>query len=350
MLKRFSMYFVIVALLALTAGCGKKDNSKTDVKQDPNDVNADAYNNLEKVNINNSVTLKYNFTKGEKFSYRLTTSTNGNQVIQGDSLVKMKSSQVSSYTFDFTVLDVDKDNIASLNTVISSMKIDADINGQKINYDSKANNTPQVKAQFMEYETITNSPFLVNINSKGEVIRVANLDKIISKLVAAQPKGTKINAEQKAAFTKSISQVLQPIVQLIFKELADKPVAKDSTWTRQYPGNLAIFQMVNTAKYKLQDFVKVNGMTAAKVKADLSVKWTGNKQGSENGMNYNFSDPVIGGGGIILFGVEKGKIIKSETATNVEMNVTIEAKDANQKMKKTTRKDVTSNKNVVELL
>ena len=350
MTKRFFGYFIIVALLTLAIGCGKKDGDKTNANLNQNGINTDPYSNLEKVNITNNVTLKYIFTKDEKFSYKLTTVTNNDQSVQGDTLVKMKSNQTVSYIFDFNVLSVDKDNIADLNVVISSMKVDADINGQKVAYDSKANNSPQVKAQFLEYETIINSPFLININSRGEILRVANLEKIVNKLSAAQPQGKKLTAEQKTAFSRSIAEVIKPITQLIFKEVTEKPLAKDSSWTKQYPGSLAVFQMTNSAKYTVNDFVKINGMTAAKIMANLSVKWSGNKQGSENGMNYNFSDPKIGGGGIILFGVDKGKIIKSETTTNVEIDVVIEAKDQSQKTKKTTRKDITSNKNIIELI
>jgi hypothetical protein len=297
-----------------------------------------------------SVSLKYQFNKGEKFTYRLTTNSSNDQLIQADSTIKAKSSQDMTTVLDFTVVDVDKDNTTSLNVNINAIKVDAEMNGQKVSYDSKANNSPQIKAQFMQYETLTNSPFLINVDAKGSVTKIAKLDNIINKITAAQPKGTKINAQQKSALEKNISQALQPIVQLLFKEVSDKPVAKDSTWSRSYPGNLAVFSLINTAKYKLEDFVKYNGSTAAKIKADLTVQTAGNKQGSENGMNYNFSDPKITGGGIILFSVDKGKVVKSETATNVEIKVIIEAKDANQKTKKTTRVDITSNKNIVELL
>ncbi len=350
MTKNLKKYFLLLLAFALASGCGKKENKEAEVKQNQNAVNVEAYNNLEKVNIGGNVTLKYQFKKGDKFSYRLTTITMSDQTIHADSVIKSKSNQTTYYTFDFNVKNVDKNNVAEIQATISSMKIDADMNGQKVVYDSKANNSPQTKAQFVEYESITNSPFIVKIDPKGNVVDVTGMDKVVDKFLAAQPPKQKLTADQKSNLVRSIAQVLQPITQMIFKEVPDKPVAKDSSWVRQYPGSLAIFQMTNTAKYTVQDFVKVNGLNAAKINASLNVKWSGNKQGSENGMNYTFSDPKITGGGIILFGVDNGKVIKSETSTNVEMNVVIESKDSSQKTKKTTRKDVTSNRNIVELI
>ena len=350
MTKKVFRYLLILSVFAIAFGCGKKDDKKPEVKQEQNSINTEAYNNLEKVNLGGNVTLKYQFKKGDKFSYRLTTITLSNQTIQADSLINNKSNQTTTYTFDFNVNNIGKDNVADVGVTISSMKIDANINGQKVVYDSKASNSPQTKAQFVEYETITNTPFKAKIDAQGNVLDILGIDKILNKLLAAQPSKQKLTADQKNNLSRSIAQVLQPITQLIFKEVPDKPLSKDSSWTKQYPGNLAVFQMTNTAKYTVQDFVKVNGVTAAKLGAALSVKWSGNKQASENGITYNFSDPKINGGGIILFGVDNGKIIKSETSTNVEMNVVIESKDASQKTKKTTRKDVTSNRNIVELI
>ncbi len=67
-------------------------------------------------------------------------------------------------------------------------------------------------------------------------------------------------------------------------------------------------------------------------------------------MDYVFDDPKLSGNGTILFNIDKGMIVRSETSTNVEMNVQFEGKDASQKMKKAKRKDYSVNKNIVELL
>lgn len=343
--------FVLI-LFAVLGGCTKKNGKATEGKQTQNLVDTTAYNNLEKVNLGNEkVTLHYQFKPGEKFSYKLTTLSTTDQTVQADSTLKSKTTQTIIYQFDFTVLKVDKDNNAYMSTTISSLKIDADVNGQKITYDSKAQNSPEVKSKFIEYETITNTPYNVEIDTDGNIVDVTGLDKMVEKLNSMQPSNQKLKPEQKAQVKTSIAQAaLKPVTQLVFKELPNRPVGKDSVWTRTYPGNLAVFQMQNSAKYKVDNFVKINEVRAAKVIASLTAKTTGNKKGSDSGVNYEFSDPVVSGGGVMLFNIDSGKIIKAETSTRVELSVQLETKDSSQKTKKTTRKDITTNKNIIELI
>jgi hypothetical protein len=150
---------------------------------------------------------------------------------------------------------------------------------------------------------------------------------------------------------KNISEgEIRPRTQLLFRELAATAVAKDSSWQLTSPANLAVFQMENTSRYKVDDFVKVGDDRAVKLSASLSSKWSGNKKGSKDGMNFLFEDPKVTGGGMILFNVDKGHVIKSETYTTIEMGVQIDGKDASQKMRHTFRKDLSTNKNIVELL
>jgi hypothetical protein len=83
---------------------------------------------------------------------------------------------------------------------------------------------------------------------------------------------------------------------------------------------------------------------------DLGITWEGEKKGEQQGLKYNFEDPKISGSGSILFNIDNGMLTKSETLTTVELVAHLEGKDAMQKTLKTTRKDLSSNKNVVELI
>lgn len=339
-------------ILAVGFGCGKKESKNEDAKQKESLVNQDAYNNLEKVNIGNEkFTLQYRFKKGDKFSYKLTTISATDESMQTDTLVSSKGNQNITYVFDFEVLEVDNDNVAELGITIKSVKIDAVMNGTKLEYDTNAKNSTETKLKFVEYETITNTPYRARVNSKGEVLEVTRTDKMLDKFVSLQPKKEKLTADLKANLSKQISEgALRPVTQMIFRELPEKNVAKDSTWEKKYPGNLAVFQIENTAHYKLEDFVKVNGARAAKMSANLSVKSSGKNQGTENGVSYNFSNPKVNGNGIILFNIDNNRVIKAETSIRFEMGVQMEGKDSMQKTKKSSRKTITTNKNIVELI
>jgi hypothetical protein len=137
---------------------------------------------------------------------------------------------------------------------------------------------------------------------------------------------------------------------LIFRELPKKSIAKDSSWQKSYPGQLSVFKIENVANFKLDDIVKVKDENQAKINVNLSVKWEGEKKGEQQGIKYNFEDPKITGSGSILFNIDKGLLTKSETLTTVELVAHIEGKDATQKILKTVRRDLSTNKNIIELI
>ncbi len=341
--KIFKIVSVFLAL-TIVIGCGKKETT-------PNAASINA-NNPQSIDMSGQkVFLKYQFKKDEKLRYKLTTISNSLQTIKVDSLMKSSSDQTLTYIFDIEIVDVDKDNTAELAINISSINFSGNINGQKLNYDSKATLSKEDKDKFGEFETIVNSPFRARVNQKGEVLEVTRIDKMADKMIALKPQMQKITAEQKAALIKNIGEgEIRPRTQLLFRELTSNAVAKDSSWQLTSPATLAVFQIESISKFKVDDFVKAGDDKIAKLSATLTSKWTGNKKGTQDGMNYLFDDPKITGGGTILFDIDKGLVIKSETTTNVEMGVRVDGKDAAQKMQHSIRKDLSMNKNIVELL
>ncbi|MCX6170694.1 MAG: DUF6263 family protein [Ignavibacteriales bacterium] len=341
--KIFKIVSVVLAI-TIMIGCGKKETI-------PNAASINV-NNLKSIDMSGQkVYLKYQFKKDQKLRYKLTTISNSVQTIKVDSLMKSNSDQSLTYIFDLEVVDVDKDNIAELVINISSINFNGISNGQKLNYDSKAKLSKEDKDKFAEFETVVNSPYRVRVNQKGEILEVTRIDKMADKMISLRPDMQKITAEQKVTLIKNISEgEIRPRTQLLFRELPSKEVARDSSWQLTSPATLAVFRVESISKFKVDDFVKAGDDKMAKLSATLTSKWTGNKKGTQEGMNYLFDDPKINGDGSILFNIDKGLVIKSETTTNVEMGVTIDGKDATQKMRHSVRKDLSMNKNTVELL
>ncbi|MEW6195098.1 MAG: DUF6263 family protein [Bacteroidota bacterium] len=342
-LKIFS-FFITTLITLFLISCGSDDKKESAASQ--------AYDNLPSVDMKGEkVKLRYKFENGDKFKYRLTTITDADEIIQADSTIKSKSNQNVIYVFDIEVIEVDADKIAEVSINISSVKVNVDVNGQKYSYNTNSENSVEEKRKFLEYETIYNTPFRARVNNKGEVIEVSRLDKMIDKMNSMQPQKQTLSADQKAQLSKNLGDVaLRPLTQLLFRELPDNSLAKDSNWVKRYPGQMSVFKLDNTAKFTVLDFVDLDGDKGAKIKADLSVTWTGDKQGEENGVKYTFDEPKASGGGVIVFNVDKGNLVNAETSTRLEMSVQIQAKDSMQKIQRTTRREISTNKNIVELL
>jgi len=338
----------ILLLIVIGIGCGKKDEKQNNQPA----VSSEQLNNLKIVDLNGQkVFLKYKFEKGEKLRYKLITVTSSQQTIKADSLMKSAGDQTLTYFFDIEVLEVDPDNIAELSLNISQIIYDGQMNGQKTHYDSKVNVSKEEKLKYAEFETVSNTPYRARVNQKGEILEVTRIDKMVDKMMTLQPEMQKMPADQKAALIKNISEgELKPRTQLLFRELTTSEVGKDSTWQKSTPASLGVFKLENIIHYRVIDFVKVGDDKAVKLSAVLSVKWSGEKKGTENGMNYLFDDPKVSGGGTILFNIDKGKVIRGETTTNLEMGVQVDGKDSMKKTKRTFRKDISMNKNIVELL
>lgn len=339
---RTKIFSFIVIIAVILIGCGKSEKQNSTASIDK----------LEVVDLKGEkVQLEYKFAKGDQYKYKLTTITTAEESIQADSTIKSTSNQNVSYVFDVEIIEVDEDKTAEVSISISSINVNANLNGQTIKYDAKAEKSKEDKMKFLEYETVYNTPFRARVNKFGEVIEISRLDKMIDKMNSMQPQQQILSPEQKSQLAKNLGDAaLRPLTQLIFREMPKNSVAKDSSWVKRYPGQISVFQSDNTAKFTVLDFVKYNGDKAAKISADLSVIWSGNKKGEENGVKYSFDDPKAGGDGIIIFNIEEGKLMKVETSTRMEIGVQIQAKDALQKTHKTYRKEITTNKNIVELL
>lgn len=344
MRKNIALTFSGILLFILITACGKSEEKSTAIPAD--------LDKLETIEIKDgSIPLRYNFSKGDKFKYKLTTITNSEESVKADSAISSKLFQTITYLFDLEVLEIDDDKISEFAVNIGSIKLEANVNGQQINFDSKGEHSKEEKQRFLEYATISNSPYRARVSSRGEVLEVTRLDKMIEKMNELQNEPQKLTVEQKSQLSKNLSDAaLRPLTQLIFRELPENPVAKDSTWTRKYPAQMNVFNIQNVALFKIDDFINLDGNRGAKISANLSATWTGNKKGEEEGVQYQFDDPIISGNGLILFDIDKGQLIKAETLTSIEMTVEIKSKDSMQKMQTAKRNEKSTNKNIVELL
>lgn len=333
-----------ITVLIILIGCGKSEE-----KKESGTTQVETYETIQLEEAN--IPLRYNFSKGDKFKYKLTTITTSDESIKADTVINTKLYQTITYFFDLEVLEIDDDKTADFSVNITSITLDANLNGQEVKFDSKAENSNEEKLKFIEYATISNSPYRARVSSRGEVFEVTRLDKMIDKMVQLQPQAQQLTLEQKSQISKNLSEsALRPMTQLLFRELPEKPVGKDSSWIKTYPAQMSVFAIENNATFTVDDFISIDGDKGAKISADLTATWTGEKKGVEEGVNYSFKDPVISGNGMIIFNIEKGLLKKAETITSIEMEVEVKAKDSTQKMQTSVRNEKSTNKNIVEML
>ncbi len=341
-------YSILILSLLIFVSCGK---NKEDSKNETNPAKDTVANQQPLKKAAELYTLRYKFNKGDKHKYRVKTSSQNIQTVIADTTLETKIEQSVEYHIDLTVQNVSDDNTAEIKVYIGKILADVDFNGQKIKYDSKFLYSKRERQQFLEYEALKKTPFYVKIDNMGKVLGATNINKLFKNVLEIQQVPDTLSNETKENMKKQLENVtVIPLVQQLFKIIPDYEVGVDSIWQFSYPSTLGPFQIENIATYKISEIIKDNNSVLAKIAATLNAKWNGQNHINENGIDYTFSDPVITGGGTIWFDIDKGMVQKAETETGFTMEVVMETQNPDSELKKGTRRDYTSTKNLIERL
>lgn len=349
------MLYKIIVLSSLSlfilVGCGEK-------KDEPKEINEQIYQfdttdlKLDKLpEEESSFSLIYKFKKGDKYSYRFSSISSNEQTIEIDSIVTGVAKQTITYLFDLNVIEVDNNGVADISINIKSIKLDADINGEKINFNTITPPDSMQKLEFTENYALTGNPFEVRVNSAGEIIEFSKVDRMVNGFLKLRDLQDSANVEDKNLLKNNFIQgMLRPLAQQLFRVLPSNPVAVDSSWSIvQPPMSVMVYQLQNENVFTISSFEKLNKDRIAVVDATIKSKISGDDKVTEGGVTYSFTKPKTSAEGKIYFNIDRGIIVKSRTKTEVTTNVKVEGMTPQGKQK-TTRKDKNTNTNLIELI
>jgi hypothetical protein len=350
MLKKL-LALIVVSLILIS--CGEKNNQpennlseKEKYSFDSTDLKTEGIDNTGKPFL-----IQYKFTKGDKYTYRLTTISDNIQQIIVDTTIASNVNQKVVYLIDMNVKEVDEEGITEAEMKISALKLDASANGQVFSFEAGKDVDTSKNKQFAEFVALYNNPFSIRFNKLGEVLEVYKADKISNKFLELRGAIDTISTEDKNYVKQDlINGVLNPLVTQIIRKFTDKEVYKDSTWQMtQKPLTLMVFQINYVNKYKVESVEKLKDDRIAVIDAGISFTYSGQQKVTQGDVTYNFQKPLSTADGKIYFDVDKGVQLKSRTKTRLEIIYTMEA-NTPQGKQKGKRTDVVSNTNILELL
>jgi hypothetical protein len=350
MLKKL-LALIVVSLILIS--CGEKNNQpennlseKEKYSFDSTDLKTEGIDNTGKPFL-----IQYKFTKGDKYTYRLTTISDNKQQIIVDTTIASNVNQKVVYLIDMNVKEVDEEGITEAEMKISALKLDASANGQVFSFEAGKDVDTSKNKQFAEFVALYNNPFSIRFNKLGEVLEVYKADKISNKFLELRGAIDTISTEDKNYVKQDlINGVLNPLVTQIIRKFTDKEVYKDSTWQMtQKPLTLMVFQINYVNKYKVESVEKLKDDRIAVIDAGISFTYSGQQKVTQGDVTYNFQKPLSTADGKIYFDVDKGVQLKSRTKTRLEIIYTMEA-NTPQGKQKGKRTDVVSNTNILELL
>lgn len=337
-----NIIYILLVVFLVACSSDKKEDKKNDSKETTK-VNEVVKGEMK--------SLAYNFTKGQTFKYKLNTILNNYQSIQTDTLIKANMTQNANYVFNFKVLDIDKQKIATISVTPVSIYVQSNINGQNVIYDSRMMYSSREKAMFADYEALKNRAYKVKVSNYGEVLDIFDVDKIINQIWSLQGIKDSLTNDQKNMFKRNfVLSGLAPITEQLFRTVTQEKVGINSHWEQKYPSNLGALNITNTATFKVVNFFKEKEDSLAKIQADLSISWTGKNSVTEQGVTYNFANPNISGSGEIYYNFSKRLIQHSQTKISSETEVTMTGLDASKKQIKAVKKEKIETVNKLELL
>ncbi len=347
------MKYILISVMIgfMFIGCSKKSDvkqldAKTMYAVDSTDIKTTPASNP-----NETFNLNYNFEKGKHYQYRLSAVSHDEQITKLDTTITQTIDQSVIYIMDVNLANVEKDGAKEMNCEITSVKLDADVNGKMFRYESGTTKDTADIERFAEYYSLINNPFSIRIGANGGILDIFKTDKIIDKYIEARKIKTALTPAQKDQLKNGITEnLLKRVVGQIFREMTAKTIAKDSTWNIQQPtAQYLVFKLDNTDLYKIAGLEMFNNDKLAVIDAGLKTVITGDTHLKEQGADYNFKKPETSTSGKIYFNLTKGCIQKSKVKTNVQMSFTMEGPTPKGKQKGSKSETITSS-NIVELL
>lgn len=345
-------YFLILLTLSFFVIACKKEEEKPVNIEEKYAVDTSEIKTVKLENQEEKFYIKYAFEKGKEYNYRLTNiAENTNTASTKDSTISQKVKQTLTYLINLKILDIDIDSIYEIGFNITSVKLEADVDGEKYFYESETTKDSISKIRYAEYVSVLNNPFNVRVSNIGDLVEIYKADRIINEFVKLKGVADSITSAEKDYLKKDmIERALKPLVVQVLRQLTDKQMAKDSIWNNvQEPTRLMIFQIQNTSTYQVKSLELLNNDKIAVINAGLKSNITGDNKITDRGATYTFSKPIAYGEGKIYFNVSKGYVQKSKTFSKVQISYTMEVPTPNG-VEKGTRSETVINTNILELL
>ena len=345
-------YFFLVLFVSLSLlGCSKKnDNKPTNTK---NDYTVDTTNFQIKPADNpaESFSLIYKFEKGKHYKYRMAIFTQDQQVIKTDTTMTQNLNRSVVYNVDVSLAGEDNQGNKQMSCEVTSILIKNDVNGKLSTYESGVTKDSNTIAENAEYDAIVNNPFNVKIGANGGILEISNIDNIVNKFLSDRKAKSNVTTDQKTILKNSLSEgSLRPLMIQIFREMPNKPLAKDSAWSVTQPtAPFLIFKIDNTNTYKIDGLNMFNNDKVAVIDAGLKSLISGNTQYKEQGAEFNFKKPETSANGKIYFNITRGHVQRSVVSTNLKIFYTMAAPSP-KGIQKGSKLETIVNKNIVELL
>ncbi|HEV3115978.1 MAG TPA: DUF6263 family protein [Gemmataceae bacterium] len=168
------------------------------------------------------VTLKWDFQKGKPFYQEMTTTTKQTMKVMG---MDVTQNQTQSFTFGWTPQEQDKDKNWIIEQEIVAVKMDIEIAGQKIPYDSTKDTAGTTNPLADFFKALVGSKFKLTVTPDFKIKSIEGRKEFIDKLVKANPQ------MEPLLNTILSDEALKQMAGPAFDAVPSTALKKGQTWT-----------------------------------------------------------------------------------------------------------------------
>jgi len=264
-----------------------------------------------------AVKLEWTFEKDKAFFQEMRTKTKQTMKIMAMDNITQNNDQ--TFIFSWTPKEQDKDKNWIIKQKIVGVKMDIEIGGNKINYDSTnpaANTSNNPLADF--FKALEGSEFTLTLTPDMKVLKIDGRDEFIQRLVKANP--------QMEPLLKSIlgDEALKQMADPAFSSVPGKAVKKGDSWDKQAKLNMAPIGTYDTT-YKYTYEGKEGKLD--KIKVDTTLIYKAPEANTAGQLPFKIKTADLkskNATGTILFDNEKHRLESSDMKLTLEGKLTIE--------------------------
>lgn len=266
-----------------------------------------------------TVDLKWQFEKDKTFYQEMSTITKQTMKVLG---MDITQNQNQTFIFSWTPKEQDKDQCWTVAQKIEAVKMEIEIGGNKITYDStKDTGAGNPLADF--FKALVGSEFKLTICPDMKVSKIEGKEDFIKKLVAA-------NQQMEPLLKQILSEeALKQMADPAFASVPGKPVKKGDTWTKESKLNMGPIGSYDT-KYKYTYEGKDGKLD--KIKVDTELKYSPPTESTALGLPFKIKDANLKttkATGTILFDNEKHRLDSSDMSLELSGKLTIDIGNMN---------------------
>jgi hypothetical protein len=261
------------------------------------------------------VTLAWEFQKDKPFYQEMTSDSKQTLKLMGQEITQ---TQKHIFVFSWTPKEQDKDKNWIVTQKIEGIRVDIEIAGNKVQFDSSNQATAQNNQLADLFKALVGSEFKLTITPDLKITKIEGREEFINKLSKANPPMETILKQ--ILGDEALKQMAEPS----FAGVPPTPVKQGATWQKKIPMNMGPIGTYDTT-YKFTYEGKEGKLDKVKVEEGLTYAPPGpNVSGT---LPFKITKGTLttkGATGKFLFDSEKKRMDSSELKLTLEGNLTID--------------------------